>query len=201
VKRALQVAGNLALAAFSALLALVHLQEGARTGRWVTMLPIVVEETLLVALFLARRGSAGTSSHPVDWASGVGGVFLPLLLRPTDPEGALTRVGEPLQVVGVGLAIVGTLFLGRRIGIVAAHRGLQTGGAYALVRHPMYAAYMLSYVGYAITFPSPRNIVITAATLLALHVRAVREERFLAGDPRYREYLARVRWRFVPYLY
>ena len=35
----------------------------------------------------------------------------------------------------------------------------------------------------------------------AFYVRARVEERFLSGDPVYREYMQRVRWRFVPYVH
>jgi len=39
------------------------------------------------------------------------------------------------------------------------------------------------------------------ATLLALIARAVAEERILARDPAYRNYLERLPWRFFPYVY
>jgi hypothetical protein len=43
--------------------------------------------------------------------------------------------------------------------------------------------------------------VIAAATVAALHTRALVEERLLTADPRYRAYLQRTPWRFLPYLY
>ena len=40
-----------------------------------------------------------------------------------------------------------------------------------------------------------------AATLVALNARAIVEERFLARDSLYRDYLERTPWRFVPYVH
>ena len=85
--------------------------------------------------------------------------------------------------------------------MVAADRGIKTAGVYGIVRHPMYAAYTISYVGYIASYPSLRNCLITAITLVAMNVRAIVEERFLVRDPAYRDYLDRVRWRLAPYLY
>ena len=43
--------------------------------------------------------------------------------------------------------------------------------------------------------------MVVGATLLLLNARAVAEERILARDPAYREYLQRLPWRFLPYVY
>jgi hypothetical protein len=40
------------------------------------------------------------------------------------------------------LVLAATLRLGRSFGIVATNRGIQTGGLYRIVRHPIYAAYV-----------------------------------------------------------
>jgi len=115
--------------------------------------------------------------------------------------GMLNWLGEPMQILGVGLATVGLAFLGRSIAVVAANRGVKTYGMYRVVRHPMYAAYIVTYVGYVASYPTLRNCVITAATIAMLNARALAEERFLQRDSVYEEYLDRVRWRFVPYVY
>jgi protein-S-isoprenylcysteine O-methyltransferase Ste14 len=96
---------------------------------------------------------------------------------------------------------VAAVFLGRSFGLVAANRGVQLGGAYRLVRHPMYGAHALGYLGYVLTYPSAANVMVVGATLLLLNARAVAEERILARDPAYREYLQRLPWRFLPYVY
>jgi protein-S-isoprenylcysteine O-methyltransferase Ste14 len=64
----------------------------------------------------------------------------------------------------------------------------------------MYAAHMVAYLGYVLSYPSARNCMLVAITAVALCGRAMVEERFLQGDSRYREYLDRVPWRFVPFV-
>jgi protein-S-isoprenylcysteine O-methyltransferase Ste14/uncharacterized membrane protein (UPF0127 family) len=195
-----RMAANVAIALLYALFVASHLAVAHRTGRWTT-LPIIVQEALLVVLFLTRRPSVAVSTRPLDWLVGMVGTFLPLLMRATDEPGALHRAGEAVQVLGLGLAIAGLTCLGRSVGVVAANRGVRTGGAYRLVRHPMYVAYAVSYVGYVAAHPSLRNAGITAVVLVALHARALAEERVLGEDPAYRRYAAGVRWRFVPGVY
>lgn len=193
---------NLSLAGLYLLFASAHIAFARQAGRWVTVMPLMALESLLVAaLFLTRRRSVATSSRRFDWVVGIAGVFLPLLMRPSGPPGFFTRSGELLQIVGLGLTIVSIVFLGRSIGVVAANRGVKTAGTYRVVRHPMYAGYLLVYLGYVASCPSLRNAGITALSFAALIARAIVEERFLTADPRYRDYLRQTRWRFLPYVY
>jgi len=194
---------NLALAALYALFVAAHASRarGPVDVALVVRLAIIVQLTILVVLFVVRRPSADTSDRPVDWVLGVVGTFLPLLFRRTDPPGGLAWLGGPLQVAGVSAVAVAALYLGRSFGIVPANRGIQLRGAYRVVRHPMYGAHLLGYLGYVFTYPSAANVAIAVATLLALTARAIAEERILGRDPAYREYLQRLPWRFFPYVY
>jgi protein-S-isoprenylcysteine O-methyltransferase Ste14 len=72
---------------------------------------------------------------------------------------------------------------------------------YRRVRHPMYVAHILAYLGYALSFPSARNLTIVVGMLVAVVLRAGYEENLLARDPDYLDYMRRVPWRFVPGLY
>jgi protein-S-isoprenylcysteine O-methyltransferase Ste14 len=192
---------NVLLAVLYGFFATAHVAFAHRTGQWATAMPLVLQESLLVVLFLTRRRSFATSTRPIDWAIGIVAAFLPMLMRPIDPPGSLDWLGRPVQIAGLTLAVIGMSFLGRSIGVVPANRGVKTSGLYRLVRHPMYAAYVASYFGYIASYPSPRNALIGAATVVALYVRAILEERFLARDPAYRRYLKEVRWRFIPYVH
>src|SRR5579871_1504765 len=194
-------AGNLGLAALYASFCAAHLAHVRATGRWLPLVPILVEEALLVALFLVRRRSRRVSTRFGDWAVGVGGTYLPLLLRATAEAGTLAPLGFGLQAAGFGVSVLALCALGRSLGVVAADRGVRAGGLYRGVRHPLYAGETVSYLGYLVSYPSLRNALVVLATTLALAVRAGVEERFLARDPAYRDYVAAVRWRFVPGLY
>jgi len=188
---------NLALAALYAFFVAVHVS----VVRGPVDVAMIVQQGMLVVLFLVRRPSADTSDRPLDWALGIVGTFLPLLLRPTDPPGALAWIGRPIQLVGLSAAAVAVVFLGRSFGLVPANRGVKLGGAYRVVRHPMYGAYLVSYVGYLLTYPGLMNAVIAIAVVLVLNARAIAEERILGREPTYREYLARLPWRFFPFVY
>jgi protein-S-isoprenylcysteine O-methyltransferase Ste14/uncharacterized membrane protein (UPF0127 family) len=192
---------NLALAVMYGLFASAHVTRALATGEWLTTMPIVAQEALLVVLFLTRRRSQATSTRIGDWAVGIAGTVLPLFLRPSGDPGPLAWLGEPLQGVGLAAAVLALASLGRSVGIVAANRGVKTAGLYRLVRHPAYAGYLLGYAGYLLCYPSPQNAMLVAGTLVALVGRALVEERFLQRDPRYCDYLLVTPWRFVPYVY
>jgi protein-S-isoprenylcysteine O-methyltransferase Ste14/uncharacterized membrane protein (UPF0127 family) len=193
--------GNVTIAILFGFFAAAHFAAARRSSEWAATMPIVVQEALLAGLFLTRRQGLATSWRPFDWAVGIGGTVLPMFLRPAAQVGPLAWLGWPVQIAGLTLVIVGLMSLGRSIGIVAANRLVRTAGMYRVVRHPMYAAYMLSYLGYIASYPTARNVLITLATFIALHARAIVEERFLLQDPTYRDYAARVRWRLIPFVY
>lgn len=192
---------NLAMAGLYALFFLRHMRVAGEQAQWLTALPILIQESLLVFFFLFRRQSRETSMRPLDWLLAICGTALPLFLRPNAAVSEWQWIGAPLQMIGLTFAMLGTLSLGRSIGVVASHRGIKTGSVHGLVRHPMYAGYMIGYVGYAIVHPSPYNLILVAGTILALNGRAIVEERLLRKDPAYDDYFGRVRWRFLPYLY
>jgi protein-S-isoprenylcysteine O-methyltransferase Ste14/uncharacterized membrane protein (UPF0127 family) len=195
------VLGNIALAAIFGLFAGSQVSAAIHTGQWATTLPIALQETLLVVLFLTRRRCFVTSDRPIDWIVGVAGTVLPLFMRPDVVRGPLNWLGEPLQLVGVMTAVTALSFLGRSFGFVAANRGVKTSGLYRIVRHPTYAGYMLSYVGYVMCYPTSGNLLVAVATLFAFNARAIFEERLLRRDAGYRAYQLGTPWRFVPYVY
>lgn len=110
--------------------------------------------------------------------------------------------------VGILIAIAGaSLLVGGMAGIRRSltpfprpleHARLQVGGAYRLVRHPIYGGLILIALGWALT-SSPLVLVLTVALVLALEVKSRLEESMLEQRfPEYDAYRRRVRWRFVP---
>jgi len=75
-------------------------------------------------------------------------------------------------------------------------------GPYAIVRHPMYAAAVLYFVGIPLLLGSWYGLLAVPLSTGGTALRAVLEERLLERElPGYVEYMTRVRYRLVPGLW
>lgn len=165
----------------------------------VTLVMVVMSETLTAILFFIRSSPKTISFAPGDWLIGVAGGYLPMLFRPS-PWGVLPVAGV-LVLIGTMLQIIGLLSLNRSFAVVAAKREIKTSGMYRFVRHPIYASYFLIFAGYVLQNTSAGNLLVYALLLVFLFIRIVREERHLALDPVYREYMSAVRYRVIPFVF
>ena len=85
---------------------------------------------------------------------------------------------------------------------VARHHHVISSGPYAFVRHPMYSAIMLFFVGVPLLLGSWWGVAIAPAFAVLFAIRARIEERALVeGLPGYADYAERVRYRLVPGLW
>jgi protein-S-isoprenylcysteine O-methyltransferase Ste14 len=87
---------------------------------------------------------------------------------------------------------------------IQAERGHKVidSGPYGYVRHPMYGWAMAFLAGTPLLLGSWWGVGCLPILILGLARRAVLEERFLCAELEgYSEYAARVRYRFVPYLW
>lgn len=159
----------------------------------------VFEQALFVVLFLIRRPPRVVSHRAGSWVLAAAGTFGGLLLRPQGAHpGWGVQVGLGLQLLGLALALTSLGALGRSFGFVAADRGLVTRGPYAVVRHPVYAAYVLIQCGYVLQAVSLRNVAILAVATGCNAGRAICEERVLTEHSDYAAYCKRVRRRLLP---
>jgi protein-S-isoprenylcysteine O-methyltransferase Ste14 len=72
-------------------------------------------------------------------------------------------------------------------------------GPYGYVRHPMYTGAVCLFVGAPLLLGSWFGLALASLLVALLAARAVLEERTLADELEgYRDYAARVRYRFVP---
>ena len=72
-------------------------------------------------------------------------------------------------------------------------------GSYAIVRHPMYSAAALYFVGMTLALGSWWGLVPAVLMTLGFVWRLFDEEEFLAENlPGYTDYCAKVRWRLMP---
>jgi len=169
-----------------------------RTGH-VTGLLLLASESLVVVLTLVRRrpqfvdrSAAGVVTTALSLAG-------PPLLRAVDGQGVVPdAVTAIVSAAGLGVVILGKVALGRSFGIAPANRGVVIRGPYGLVRHPIYAGYLLTHVAFLVAHPSPWNVMVIVVADGALVVRALIEERVLSTDEKYRSYCQRVGWHLVP---
>jgi protein-S-isoprenylcysteine O-methyltransferase Ste14 len=161
---------------------------------------ITVSEGLTALFTLFRRpGLAAATLYA--WAISIAGTCSPLLVAP----GGLTLLPPglalSLMIVGLAFSIAGKSMLRRSFGIVPANRGVQRGGAYRIVRHPIYAGFLLTHVGFLAANFAAWNVSVYAACWLAMILRIAAEEQMLSADPAYRLYAGQVRNRLIPGLW
>lgn len=162
-----------------------------------SVLLLLIAETLAAVLFLIRRDPDRTRHTWRGWITTVGGTWMPLLLRPADASADLL-VGQLVQASGFALQILAMLSLNRSFGLLPAHRGVRSSGAYRFVRHPLYAAYVVVFFGFLMNNPSPSNVAIVIAGTVFLVLRIREEENLLLEYPEYAAFAQRVRWRLIP---
>jgi len=118
----------------------------------------------------------------------------PTHLIPFAPEAITVTV----SAVGLLVVIAGKLSLGRSFGLLPANRGIVSTGCYRILRHPIYLGYLITHVAFVAANPTAWNATLLLVSDAALLRRAIYEERTLARDPEYRDYMQRVRWRVIP---
>jgi protein-S-isoprenylcysteine O-methyltransferase Ste14 len=191
------IAANLAGAAFAVYLLLPNLRFFVSTGSLLGLV-FVIQQVWVAAVFLLRRQARTVSTRTLDWIAAYAGWLISFLVRPGGTHAAWAVTGGFLvQVAGLALWAWAFAVLGRSYGIVPADRGLVTRGPYAIVRHPLYTAYMVGGAGYLMQSFSLRNVIVEAVAVSWQLVRIRAEERHLAG-PAYAAYRARVPWRLWP---
>lgn len=111
-------------------------------------------------------------------------------------------------VAGVAIGIAGwALFVAGVVGLGSSltpfpkpseRSRLRVGGAYRLVRHPIYGGSMLVALGWSL-ISSPLALFVTAFLAVLFELKSRHEESMLVVRfPEYEAYRRRVRWRFVP---
>ncbi len=158
-----------------------------------------IQQTLVAVAYLIRRPARSVTRRLDDWLLAFAGTFVGVLFRPAGAHPAWgVWTGNVLQLIGASIAITCLLTLGRSFGFAAADRGVVTRGAYAIVRHPIYAAYVVLESGYLLQSLSVRNAAIVVIGTLCNAGRALAEERLLAHNAAYQSYRRRVRRRIIP---
>ena len=187
---------NMLLATFFVFFAIANAKSFLENPRLSVFL-IVVTESIVAVFLVIRRDPDETHHSWKTWVTTTLGTLAPFLLRPIDAT-ADVLLGNILQISGFVLQILALLALNRCLGLLPAYRGIKSGGLYAWVRHPLYMAYVVTYLGYLLNNPSIGNlgIVISGTGFLVMRIRY--EENLLLRYPDYVEYARKTRWRLLP---
>ena len=196
--RLLRISANLVGAVGAAYFAKASLQFYAETHRFIGAV-LLVEQTWVVVAYLIRRPARAVTTRLGDWLLAFGGTFGGVLLRPVGghPHWGVS-IGLVVQILGIVMSFVAFLALGRSFGFAAANRGLVTRGPYAVIRHPIYAAYLLVLSGYLLQSIAVWNALVLVLVVSCNVGRALAEDRLLASSEQYEAYRAQVRWRLLP---
>lgn len=137
--------------------------------------------TFIVPVFLAFA-----ASREPGWLTSVTRSFPAV-------AGWAVPAGNVLIVAGAFLSAWGLWYLRHSISVEPAARGLVTRGPYAIVRHPLYLAYLLSYSGIVLQRPTVPVAVMFIAWFGMAWARIRYEEHILVTVfPKYLSYRARV---------
>ena len=152
---------------------------------------------------------------PKAWDRVLLGLLVPFFVAVYATAGLDFRFGWsglPLPLRGACFALVGSFyvllffvlrenaFLSRVVEVhpEAGHRVVTTG-PYAVVRHPMYAGYILWVLATPLALGSLPALAPAGLIAVGVVVRTVLEDRALRAElPGYAEYMAHVRWRLLP---
>ena len=110
-------------------------------------------------------------------------------------------LGVFLLILGLWVHLGAKLSLFRSFGVVAANRGVEVKGLYRIVRHPMYAGYFISHIGFLMCVPSLWNVVLYSICWGLLVLRIYAEEKLLLKSLDYQVYKKRVLYRVIPGLF
>lgn len=167
-----------------------------------TLLALLLTESLSVLLVLASQPPVTRDWHPVALVTSLPATFYFLALDLGEGVRLLPdSLSTGLMLAGALWQIFAKLSLGRAFGLLPAQRSIVTGGAYRVVRHPIYLGYLISHIGFFCAQASLRNLMVYGGLYALQWMRIEREERWLAHQDSYRIYQARVRWRILPGLY
>jgi protein-S-isoprenylcysteine O-methyltransferase Ste14 len=116
-------------------------------------------------------------------------------------DATLARISVTVIFISNIIGMITLLNLGRSFGILIARRQVKINGAYSLIRHPMYFSDILLRVGFLISHTNPFTIIMFALSSGCYVYRALLEEKHLGKNRDYQDYMKRVHYRFIPFVF
>jgi protein-S-isoprenylcysteine O-methyltransferase Ste14 len=162
---------------------------------------------------MRRRLEVGARAEPLPsqkLIQGVGGALVAAIYIVAGIEHRFGAASVPVSVVFAADAAVlagfaltfrvfrENTFTASTVTVEAGQRVIASG-PYAIVRHPMYTAAMLGYLATPLALGAPWALIPAALLCVAIVVRLLDEERYLAAHLQgYEVYRGRVRSRLIP---
>ncbi len=175
------------------------LQQFYKDPSRITLILLALSELITIGLAVCSRVPRERDWNPATVVISICVSFYFVTLRIKSgihlvPE----TVAAGLQIAGIVIQISAKLSLRRSFGILPANRGVVVSGPYRFLRHPIYFGYGVNQLGFLLSNFGVQNLVVLVLLWSSQVFRVVREERVLIKDAKYREYAARVRYRFIP---
>lgn len=157
---------------------------------------------MITVLFLIRRPplmhSPIRQGHLV---AGLSTIYVYCYELSSPLESSLSCIGKVITEVGALFSLLSLISLGKCFGVYPACRGLVTSSPYHIIRHPLYASYIVMDLGLVISYPSPSNAVLFFLGILLFTLRMHYEELLLEKFSEYRTYRDSVKFKLVPFVY
>lgn len=162
-----------------------------------------IQNLILVFLLLVRKNHQNVDNNFFNQSIAIiafcSGVFF-MGQEPTGSQLAST-ISKYVVFAANILGILTLLNLGRSFGILIAFRKIKTNKLYSIVRHPMYGTDILLRIGFLISHSNVFTVCIFILSTACYIYRAILEERFLCLQTNYHEYMEKVHYRFIPFVF
>jgi protein-S-isoprenylcysteine O-methyltransferase Ste14 len=159
----------------------------------------LIHNIIWLVIFLIRRPHVAVDANLLHQGVALAAFYSGLAFHGEPTNDPTLRLAA--QIVTGLAAVLGTLALlnlGRSFGILVAVRKVKTDWLYSVVRHPMYLTDIVWKIGMLLFLPYFFNAAVMVFAVGCYVWRAIIEERFLCRLPEYRQYMLKVRYRFIP---
>jgi protein-S-isoprenylcysteine O-methyltransferase Ste14 len=162
-----------------------------------------IQNLFVASLFLFRRISKVTDRSYFNQAIALIAFFSGALFMgsPETTNPLLLWMSKIIIFISNVLGIMTLANLGKSFGILISYRKVQSKGLYSVVRHPMYVTDLLLRVGFLISHISIYTMIIFSVSTACYVYRALLEERFLSQQTEYVNYMLKVKYRFIPFIF
>jgi protein-S-isoprenylcysteine O-methyltransferase Ste14 len=183
---------------------------------WVVFLLPMLIYLLTHPAILRRRARGGPLAEPEPSQRLIVALLVPCVLAlfavsVLDTERGWSQAPVAVVLLGdllvaAGLVLLNLVFRANHYAAatvqVEAGQTVSARGPYALIRHPMYSAGLLLFIGAPLALGSWWGLVLFPALLALIILRLLDEERYLSAHlPGYTEYCARVTHRLIPFIW